>query len=230
MRTHKGLLAFVDACFVQAILTASIASSRARMATFQVGATFRSTVWLSFGVPGNVAWYFLHMSTFQLHFNFCLALRGAGLSTSCLAGMVAWEGSFGKALDRQMFQDSGGKAPSGCAGMTELSCLGVPGIQGIFRNSDVYICGPAHTAPSGRPWCTCISCDPHRMGGTYGADMATFQAKLAGLIATTLRCTFEVITAGCEDLFIRMVSDNSASKHDQLDLSLSECEGCCSTA
>lgn len=38
-----------------------------------------------------------------------------------------------------------------------------------------------------------------------GADMATLQAKLAGLIATTLRCTFEVITAGCEDLFIRMV-------------------------
>ncbi len=104
MRTHKGLLAFEDACFVQAILTASIASSRARMATFQGGATFRSTVWLSFGVPGNVAWYFLHMSTFQLHFNFCLALRGAGLSTSCLAGMVAWEGLLARLLTDKCFR------------------------------------------------------------------------------------------------------------------------------
>lgn len=104
MRTHKGFLAFLGACFVQATLTASIASSRARMATFQGGATFRSTVWLSFVVLGNVAWFFLHMSTFQLHYNFYLALRGAGLSTSCLAGMAAWEGLLARHLTDKCFR------------------------------------------------------------------------------------------------------------------------------
>lgn len=38
-----------------------------------------------------------------------------------------------------------------------------------------------------------------------GADMATIQAVIARLIATTFRSTFEVITAGYKDLFIRMV-------------------------
>lgn len=38
-----------------------------------------------------------------------------------------------------------------------------------------------------------------------GAHVATLQAELAGLIATTLRCTFEVSSARCLDLFIRMV-------------------------
>lgn len=38
-----------------------------------------------------------------------------------------------------------------------------------------------------------------------GAHMATIQAELAGLITTTLRGPFEVITAGRLDLFIRMV-------------------------
>ncbi len=108
---------------------------------------------------------YVHISTaFQLLpcIERCRALH----KLPCRDGRMG--GSFGKALDRQMFQDPGGKAPSGCAGMTELSCLGVPCIQGIFGNSDVYICGPAHTAPSDKPCCTRISCAPHRMGGTYG--------------------------------------------------------------
>lgn len=92
MRTHQDLLAFVVACFVQATLTASMARSRARVAAIQGGATFCSAVCHLFGVAGNEAWFFLDVSTFQLHLNFNVALSGAGLSTSCLAGMAAREG------------------------------------------------------------------------------------------------------------------------------------------
>lgn len=138
-------------------------------------------------------------------------------------------GSFGSALDTQMLQGLGGRAPSDCVGMMVLSCLGVPGIYRTLGNSASCICGPVYTAPLDNPSSTCISCARHRLGGTYGCTRghtpggtgrADHNHPQGNLRSHHRRTPGSVFPDG---------SDSSTSKHHLLGCALSECVGCCST-